>query len=117
MGGAGHPGSFVGDPVLEAAGVWTPACETLGEPADGLLHPDVVAALDAAGPQRWERSRPPYRHQVEAWRSGLAGRSFMVTSGTGSGKTECFMVPMLSDLIHRTGGRRLRVSTRSCSIP
>ena len=41
----------------------------------------------------------PYRHQAESWRV-LSGNeegknSIVVTSGTGSGKTECFMYPIL----------------------
>jgi len=35
----------------------------------------------------------PYRHQLEAWRALIEAepkRSVLVTSGTGSGKTECF---------------------------
>ena len=41
----------------------------------------------------------PYKHQYECWKASLQnGKSFVVTSGTGSGKTECFMVPILQDL-------------------
>lgn len=48
----------------------------------------------------WPEDRPPYVHQLQAW--DLLGadepRSTVVTSGTGSGKTECFLVPLLNDL-------------------
>ena len=40
----------------------------------------------------------PYMHQTESWRELKAGNSIVVTSGTGSGKTECFMQPILSEL-------------------
>lgn len=42
----------------------------------------------------------PYKHQVAAWRSLTADdcRSMVVTTGTGSGKTECFMIPLINDL-------------------
>lgn len=48
----------------------------------------------------WPLDRPPYAHQYEAW-SHLTSdttKSVVVTSGTGSGKTECFLVPLLNDL-------------------
>ena len=41
---------------------------------------------------------PPYKHQAESWKALKDGKSIVVTSGTGSGKTECFMYPVLSDL-------------------
>lgn len=41
---------------------------------------------------------PPYKHQAESWRNLKQGKSIVVTSGTGSGKTECFMYPVISDL-------------------
>lgn len=44
----------------------------------------------------------PYQHQVECWDALLAPsttfKSMVVTTGTGSGKTESFMVPLITDL-------------------
>lgn len=40
----------------------------------------------------------PYKHQFECWRHLNNGKSIVVTTGTGSGKTECFMLPLVSDL-------------------
>lgn len=44
----------------------------------------------------------PYEHQVKCWDSllsqGTAYKSMVVTTGTGSGKTESFMVPLITDL-------------------
>lgn len=42
---------------------------------------------------------PPYQHQAEAIRISLVeGRSLVVMTGTGSGKTECFLLPILGKL-------------------
>ncbi|MER5359652.1 DEAD/DEAH box helicase [Streptomyces sp. NPDC002785] len=47
----------------------------------------------------WEPGFPPYRHQAKAWErlSTLRGAAepTLVTTGTGSGKTESFLVPVL----------------------
>lgn len=40
----------------------------------------------------------PYKHQADSWEALHEGKSIVVTSGTGSGKTECFMYPVLGDL-------------------
>jgi len=43
-----------------------------------------------------------YRHQVESVRSSLyEKRHTVVTTGTGSGKTECFLLPVLSEIFHQ----------------
>ena len=115
---AGSPGSkdgFVADPVLEAARVWKRADASLDDLAGDMLEEDLVAALDCRhrpdgrrNDRRWPRRGrdvEPYLHQFQAWEAARAERSFMVTSGTGSGKTECFAIPMLDDLLraHRPG--------------
>lgn len=49
----------------------------------------------------------PYTHQVESWmhlddaQGTKPYKSVTVTSGTGSGKTECFLYPILSDIYTR----------------
>ena len=49
---------------------------------------------------RWPADRAPYKHQLEAWKilGQETAQSAIVTAGTGSGKSECFMVPMLNDM-------------------
>ena len=43
--------------------------------------------------------RMPYKHQLESWQTLLnQKKSIAVTTGTGSGKTECFMLPVLHDI-------------------
>lgn len=41
----------------------------------------------------------PYTHQIKALESANKGRDIFVATGTGSGKTECFMWPMLAKLV------------------
>lgn len=46
-----------------------------------------------------DKSYSPFKHQIECWRKLLEEKkSICVTTGTGSGKTECFMVPLVKDL-------------------
>jgi ATP-dependent helicase YprA (DUF1998 family) len=45
------------------------------------------------------RHRHLYSHQLEAWQKSREGRSVIVTSGTGSGKTECYLLPILASLV------------------
>ncbi len=44
---------------------------------------------------------PPYRHQSDAIRGSLVdGKSLVIMTGTGSGKTESFLLPILGKLAH-----------------
>ncbi|KJR98717.1 MAG: hypothetical protein VR65_19580 [Desulfobulbaceae bacterium BRH_c16a] len=107
--------SFLADVVFEATFGWKPAKENLGELSGQLLHPKLVAALSdppESLPKDYifHREQYPYHHQLQAWEalvSDTPPRSVLVTSGTGSGKTECFLIPILNDLANeletRTG--------------
>ena len=103
--GYGEPGCFLGDPVFEATFGWKQAESTFGALSKNFIHPALVDAMDkpwGEGGKEYQfpRSCKPYTHQLAAWRALLAPnfQSVVVTSGTGSGKTECFMVPVLSSI-------------------
>lgn len=54
---------------------------------------------------------PPYEHQARSVELSLVkGRSLVVVTGTGSGKTECFLLPILGKLAReaRSTGERFR---------
>jgi len=62
--------------------------------AGGLL-PDLLKAKWPFGGERL------FRHQELALDAGRAGRSIVVTTGTGSGKTEAFLLPVLDGILRR----------------
>ncbi|WP_163409776.1 DEAD/DEAH box helicase [Flavobacterium ajazii] len=54
-----------------------------------VLHPNLTKALG---------SYRLYKHQVEAIELGVKGKGFVVTSGTGSGKSLTFLATIFNDL-------------------
>lgn len=44
--------------------------------------------------------KSPYYHQIQAIESFYNNKNLFIATGTGSGKTECFMWPMISKLIN-----------------
>ena len=81
-------------PLLEAS----PAYET-GSTIRELVDDGVLSRrfLDLTGPEL-PADRPLYRHQETAIRKVRAGRNVVVATGTGSGKTESFLLPLLAHL-------------------
>ena len=42
--------------------------------------------------------KTPYSHQVEALEAAMCGKDLFVSTGTGSGKTECFIWPLIAKI-------------------
>ncbi|MEK7471850.1 MAG: DEAD/DEAH box helicase [Patescibacteria group bacterium] len=58
-----------------------------------------TAVSEASGDRERLIHNPPYQHQMEAVKESLINqRSLVVMTGTGSGKTECFLLPILGKL-------------------
>jgi len=55
----------------------------------GLLHPHLAQRIPS-------NITHLYGHQEEAIRSIQAGKTTLISTGTGSGKTECFLYPIIS---------------------
>lgn len=104
-------GALVREPVIEGAAPFRTGERDFASCAGTLLHPDVIRAIadPKAEPYRFPAEVKPYLHQIEAWEHLTAEerRSVLVSSGTGSGKTECFLMPLLHDLATeaKTAGR------------
>lgn len=80
--------------------------------AQGTLHSGLVAQMDKPPKefkgQAFRSHWSPYTHQVEAWNAlqGEQPRSVVVSAGTGAGKTECFLIPILNDLAEQADKKR-----------
>lgn len=100
-------GALIPPPLLEGAFPFVTADETLGSLSGNLLDGRTVTALagdDSGEGYSFPKKRSPYRHQIEAWRilGDSEPRSAIISAGTGSGKTECFLVPLLDSLYRRS---------------
>lgn len=91
---------FIKEPYLELATVYKEADETLADLVkNGELEKEVAEAfakylLDDGNVQPQDVKL--YTHQLQSLRSVNNGRNLVVCTGTGSGKTECFLLPVVN---------------------
>jgi Lhr-like helicase len=70
--------------------------------ARGVVHPDVARIFRFNDDKKDGTAGSPlrlHRHQREALAYGAQRQSFVVTTGTGSGKSLCFFVPIIDAIL------------------
>lgn len=101
---------FLAEPVFESMFPWESSGKLFGDLAGDLLSKNLVNALHNASGAAFKKEWPVYKHQLKAWQRLLnEKKSIVVTSGTGSGKTECFMVPIINDLVQEAEEHNARL--------
>ncbi|MFD0702042.1 hypothetical protein DMP06_03300 [Slackia equolifaciens] len=85
-------------PFLEAAPPYCRGKSVRDLVTEGVLCQSMLS-LGGGDPLKFDCDRPLYVHQVKAIRKAFAGKNYAVVTGTGSGKTECFLLPILNDIL------------------
>lgn len=104
-------------PYLDIGGAYA-AGRTLRELMDvGEITP-LFSELEPVPEKERELKleRPLYIHQERALRKASRGENLVVTTGTGSGKTECFLLPVLQQLLSEKERGELDVGVRAIII-
>jgi ATP-dependent helicase YprA (DUF1998 family) len=82
-------------PLLEATPPYAPGASIGDLISEGILASSFADLASTALPL----DRPLYVHQETAIRKAQQGRNILVATGTGSGKTESFLLPILDSLV------------------
>lgn len=97
--------SLMSEPIFQTVFPWEQSTESFSDHASKLkiLDEKFVKAISdeclTGEEQNFPAERRPYLHQTKGWDCMLnKHKTIVVTTGTGSGKTECFMIPVLQDL-------------------
>jgi len=81
---------LVNGPYLEKSQIYQ-----AGKPLDAVgLHEKTTATVHK---RLW--GRPLWKHQTDALELLLSGKNAVISTGTSSGKTLCYQIPILDDLI------------------
>lgn len=67
-------------------------------------------------PPRLPIDRPLYKHQEQAISKIVSGRNVVVSTGTGSGKTHCFLIPVINELLREKENDTLNDGVRAIFI-
>jgi len=107
---------FINGPILEATPPFKSGCYLKDLINEGILESNVYkltspnyveknSQREQQNPLYTLRNNPLYLHQEKAIKKILNGRNIVIASGTSSGKTECFLIPIYNQLIkeHRDG--------------
>ena len=103
-------GRLYRQPLIEPVPAYRPCGETFPQAVQALLGAawpqSTIADLSAFVSQGlFPPGREMYTHQREAFEESVVrGRDVVVTTGTGSGKTECFLLPVAAALIRESTG-------------
>ncbi len=95
----GARGGISQEPLVELLPEYVPSERTLAQVCEGVGLPELEPLLSTGLLAGIEH---PYAHQAEALEAHRRGRNVVVTSGTGSGKTESFLMPILAGLVEES---------------
>ena len=87
-------------PLFEPVAPYELSGSTVSDACRRLGLRQEVAEFIGAG--LFPPNRELYKHQLEAWELSRRGRAVVVTTGTGSGKTEAYLIPIFASLVEES---------------
>src|SRR6266699_989062 len=98
------------EPLIQLNPLFAPG-ESIDElVAQGVLHPGCASIFRKDKSADDEQGRPLrlHQHQSEAVRVARSGASYVLTTGTGSGKSLAYIIPIVDYVLRHGSGRGIR---------
>ncbi len=78
--------------------------------AQDVLHPECskIFRVDKHGPDDAGRPLRLHRHQADAVKRAQTGKNYVLTTGTGSGKSLAYIVPIVDHVLKRGAGKGIQ---------
>ena len=86
-----EPGAWIGDLVT-----------------DGTLHPLCRDIFQIKAPGQVAKKLHLHKHQTEAIHAAQSGDNYVLTTGTGSGKSLAYIIPIVDAVLRRGSGRGIQ---------
>lgn len=102
---------YINGPILEATPPFKKGCYLKDLVNERILDENLEKFIYEALP--YLKSNPLYVHQEKAIRKISNGRNVVIASGTSSGKTECFLIPIYNHLLNESKKGKLTPGVRA----
>lgn len=96
-------------PLIQLNPAFEPAPPLERLVAEGILHPHCLSTFASRDPATGT-TRPfrLHRHQVDGILAARAGHNYVLTTGTGSGKSLAYIAPIVDHVLRRGSGRGIQ---------
>lgn len=94
------------EPIVQLSPRFEPGGSVDDLASQGVLHPDCAEIFSLN-----KESRTPfkfYRHQEDAIRKAAEGKNYILTTGTGSGKSLGYIVPIVDHVLRAGSGKGIK---------
>ena len=97
------------DPLIQINPAFEPGKTTEELVKEGTLHPECakIFRLSKDDPAR-SRPIPLHLHQTEAIYKAKEGRNYVLTTGTGSGKSLAYIIPIVDHILRTGSGQGIK---------
>jgi hypothetical protein len=103
-------GALWPEPLLQLNPTFLPGGTIEDLVGDGTLHPECAKIFRVDKTQQDPRGKQLllHAHQTQAIRKAREGKSYVLTSGTGSGKSLAYIVPIVDHVLRRGTGQGIQ---------
>lgn len=105
-----NDGALWPHPLLQLNPTFKPGGKVDDLVSDGTLHQDCsrIFTIDRTPHDLTGHPLILHQHQTEAIRKAREGKSYVLTSGTGSGKSLAYIIPIVDHVLRRGAGRGIQ---------
>ncbi|MBT7188724.1 MAG: DEAD/DEAH box helicase [Anaerolineae bacterium] len=96
------------DPLIQLNPSFKPANNISTLAAEGILHPECKKIFRTRKNTSEEKELRLHQHQEEAIRIAKTEQNYILTTGTGSGKSLAYIVPIVDRVLRRGSGKGIQ---------
>ena len=103
-------GAFWPDPLIQLNPSFEPGALIPEIVSSNLLHPECkkIFAIKSESADEPPQPLQLYRHQLDAVEAASTGDSYVLTTGTGSGKSLSYIIPIVDFVLQNGSGRGIK---------
>lgn len=103
-------GALWPEPLLQLNPTFQPGGTIDDLVAEGILHPECnkIFRIDKSGEDLLGKPLSLHQHQMDAIRKSKESKSYVLTSGTGSGKSLTYIIPIVDHVLRHGSGRGIQ---------